>query len=64
MIDIPCVSSAYIHEVVIFRLSGKPLKYNGNKSGLRIDPWGPPQVIIFLDDSSVTVDNALLFPVR
>ena len=39
-----CVSSAYIH-------GSKSLMYNRNKSGSRIDPWGTPQVIIFLDDS-------------
>ena len=38
-----CVSFAYIH--------GKFLMYNRNKRGPRIDPWGTPQVIIFLDDS-------------
>ena len=34
------------------------------KVALGLIHGGPPQVIIFLDDSSVTVDNALLFPVR
>ena len=32
-----CRSSAYIHGVVNFRLSGKSLMYSRNKSGPRID---------------------------